>query len=210
MIDFLQPCTLFVTPARTHNTSGITGPWLFPVITAALSALRYAATIYIAMLVVIGEDTSPCSSAQQYFSVLVMLFGACFTALMFGGVALLVKDFDSQKSNFYEHMDTVNSRVELMGLPDVLRKRVKAYYAFLWKRLKTSRLPAPVMMDGFSQGAAEPCGDFVDELPLQLRADVRLYLHKDMVLRVPLFKGCSEVRHSLPVACVPSKPLNIS
>lgn len=157
---------------------------------------RYAATIYVAMLVVIGEDTAPLTSKQKIFSVCIMLFGACFTALIFGGVAFLVKDFDSQKSTFYEHMDTINSKLELMGLSDDLRKRIKAYYVFLWKRLKTPRLP-PSLVSTSTHTCQVDNGwyiDFVDELPMQLRADVRLYLHKDMVQRVPLFRGCSEVR----------------
>jgi hypothetical protein len=37
-------------------------------------------------------------------------------------------------------MDTINSKLVMMGLSEVLRKRVKSYYAFLWKRMKVRPL----------------------------------------------------------------------
>jgi hypothetical protein len=41
-----------------------------------------------------------------------------------------------QTSIYYEHMDALNAKMEVMGLPKPLRRRVAAYYAFVWKRLR--------------------------------------------------------------------------
>eukprot|EP01052_Picozoa_sp_SAG31_P017948 SAG31_NODE_1251_length_9110_cov_5.844412_6_plen_88_part_00 len=54
---------------------------------------------------------------------------------------------------YYEKMDEINLKMELMGLSDEARQRVKSYYMYIWKRLKS-----------FS-------GDknFLDDLPFKLR-----------------------------------------
>lgn len=63
-----------------------------------------------------------------------MIAGACFYATVVGSVAVLVKNADVQTSIYYEHMDALNSKMEVMGLPKLLRTRVVAYYAFVWKQ----------------------------------------------------------------------------
>ena len=89
-----------------------------------------------------------------------MILGACFYATVVGSVAMLVKNADVQTSIYHEHMDALNSKMELMGLSQDLRQRVVSYYAFVWKRLRT-----------FSTERGEfqlNVENFLQELPLPL------------------------------------------
>jgi hypothetical protein len=73
--------------------------------------------------------------------------------------------------------------------------RIVAYHAFLWKRLRIHGGGA-ASNDGFGGGGGGRGGQgghssFLNGLPLELRAEVALFLHAPMVTRVPLFRGCS-------------------
>ena len=64
----------------------------------------------------IGEDTGPSTNVERYYTSVVLLVGACFYATIFGSVALLVKNFDAQKSMYYEKMDEINLKVTVEGM----------------------------------------------------------------------------------------------
>jgi len=135
---------------------------------------RYANSLYISLLMIIGEDTDPMYTAEKYFTTVVMLAGALFYATIFGSAAVLLKGLDSQKVEYYETMDSINNRMRIMGLDDALGSRVKAFYMYIWKRLKS-----------FSYDDT-----FLDDLPFALRADIAMQLHKETVEKVPFFQGC--------------------
>ena len=138
---------------------------------------KYAISVYITLLMLIGEDTSPENTNQRIFTSIVLLLGACFYATIFGSVALLVKNFDAQKAMYNEKLDEVNTKMALMGLDEPTRARVQSYYAYIWKRLKSFN---------------KEDQSFLAELPFRLRADITMALHKDMVCRVPFFHKCDE------------------
>ena len=81
-------------------------------------------------------------------------------------------------------MDQIKTRMTLMGLSDNLRGRVRAYYAFIWKRLRKLSVRE-------NDKQESPNDDyFLAELPKKLAGDIKLFIHKNMVDRVPIFEGC--------------------
>jgi hypothetical protein len=132
----------------------------------------------------IGEDTQPMGNGEKMFTMSVMIVGSCLYATIFGSVSLLMRQMDSQKSLYHERMDQINTRMALMGLSEDLRARVRAYYAFIWKRLRKLSIRDDDKHSGEDQ--------FLADLPTKLSGDIYLFLHKSMVDRVPIFKGCNE------------------
>lgn len=158
--------------------------WLNDDVVMSSTLERYIDALYVSLLIVVGEDSYPMTSWQRAFVVGAMIFGACFYATVVGSVAVLVKNTDVQTSIYYGHMDALNSKMEVMGLPKQLRQRIASYYAFVWKRLRK-----------FSTDHGEfhlSVDSFIQELPLVLREEISLFLHKSMVQKVPLFRGCAE------------------
>ena len=213
-------CVMYLLFARRGGTGGPgmlphgldenatipgSGGWLNDDEVAYSVSERYADAIYISLLIVVGEDSYPRTSAQRSFVVVAMILGACFYATVVGSVAMLVKNADVQTSIYHEHMDALNSKMELMGLSQDLRQRVVSYYSFVWKRLRT-----------FSTERGEfqlNVENFLQELPLPLREEISLFLHKHMVERVPIFNGCAEaficdiVVHLRPQVNMPNETL---
>eukprot|EP01043_Picozoa_sp_COSAG02_P056963 COSAG02_NODE_6839_length_3333_cov_23.587199_2_plen_602_part_01 len=171
-------------PPPVLSQEGRDERWLNDDVVMSSTSERYIDALYISLLIVVGEDSYPTTSWQRAFVVSAMIFGACFYATVVGSVAVLVKNTDVQTSIYYEHMDALNSKMEVMGLPKNLRRRVASYYAFVWKRLRK-----------FSTDHGEfqlNVDSFIQELPLVLREEISLFLHKSMVQKVPLFRGCAE------------------
>ena len=158
--------------------------WLNDDVVTSSTSERYIDALYVSLLIVVGEDSYPRTSWERAFVVGAMIFGACFYATVVGSVAVLVKNTDVQTKIYCEHMDALNSKMEVMGLPKPLRRRVASYYSFVWKRLRkfsTDHGQFQLNVDSFIQ-----------ELPLLLREEISLFLHKSMVEKVPLFHGCAE------------------
>ena len=62
---------------------------------------------------------------------IVLIIGAGLYATVFGQISLLIKNLNAQTTPFYEKMDYINTRMELMGLEKPLRKRVSGYYKLM-------------------------------------------------------------------------------
>jgi hypothetical protein len=109
----------------------------------------------------------------------VLIIGAGLYATVFGQISLLIKNLNAQTTPFYEKMDYINTRMELMGLEKPLRKRVSEYYKFMWKRLKT--------INKFGEGTS-----FLDSLPYNLRANIAMERHRHVVRKVHFFQDADE------------------
>jgi voltage-gated potassium channel len=72
-------------------------------------------------------------------------------------------------------MERLNAFMEYRDLPLGLQDRVRGYYGYRWEK----RL-------GFDES------EILGELPPSLFADVSLYLKKDVIEKVPFFKGAGE------------------
>ena len=65
-----------------------------------------------------------------------------------------------------------------MEASPTVQARVIKYYEYMWRRQKS--------------GTANE-GSFIQELPLALKADLQLHLHRQLVEKVHFFKDCDKV-----------------
>lgn len=81
--------------------------------------------------------------------------------------------FTPQERRFEEKMAAVNDTMRSLRLPQEMSRRVRNYFTFVHRR---------------SGGRRQE--DLLYELNKSLHADISIYLHRDMLLKVPLFQGC--------------------
>jgi voltage-gated potassium channel len=115
------------------------------------------------------------SNGQIIYAMMVMLFGVAMYGYVIGNVASILGKRDPAKTQFFKNIDTLKAFVRFRDIPFELQKRIRDYYAYIWKQ----RL-------GYDES------EFMRELPEGLKNEVTSFLKKDILEKIPLFKGISD------------------
>ncbi|KAK2820446.1 hypothetical protein Q5P01_023405 [Channa striata] len=124
------------------------------------------------------------TDAEKIFSICTMLIGALMHGLVFGNVTAIIQRMYSRRSLYHTRMKDLKEFTRVHCLPQQLKQRMLEYYQTTWS-----------VNNGID--ANELLHDFPDEL----RADIAMHLHKD-ILQLPVFNGASR-------GCLRSLSLNI-
>ncbi len=117
-------------------------------------------------------DITPQTGFEMIFAIAVMALGVGMFGYIIGNVAHIIANLHPSRIRYVETIEKINAFMEYRGLPDALQRRIREYHSYRWEK----RL-------GFEESAV------VNELPPSLRAEVSLFLKKDVIEKVPLFKG---------------------
>jgi len=135
---------------------------------------RYLAALYwtVTTLTTVGYgDVTPAGSAQVAYAMAVMVLGVGMYGYVIGNVANLLGNADERRAKHLERLERTTLLLRERGVSAQLRRRVREYFEYLWEsgRGRDERL--------------------LDDLPAGLRVDLSLELHREMLDRVPLFRG---------------------
>jgi voltage-gated potassium channel len=120
-------------------------------------------------------DVIPPTVQHKIYAMLVMLFGVGVYGFVIGNIANILLKRDPARTQFLNNLERLRSFVNFREIPSVLQKRIRSYYEYIWKQ---------------KIGANE--SEFVDSLPDGLKTEVELFLKRDVIERIPLFKGISD------------------
>ena len=121
-------------------------------------------------------DISPSfdSPTQTIYAIVIMILGAGMYGYIIGNIATLLANIDVAKANFTEKMERLNAFMKYREVPIELKSKILDYYDYVWE----SRL-------GYDES------DVLDNLPISLRREVSLHINRDIIEKVPLFRGAS-------------------
>eukprot|EP00948_MAST-09A_sp_MAST-9A-sp1_P003397 g3397.t1 len=105
-----------------------------------------------------------------------MLMGLLFMTLLFANVALLVADRDCTYSMFRRKVANIQAQMAHHQMPYELRDRVEKYYNYLWMNQKVYHNSALYHNQ---------------DLSLNLRKKMALYMHGRLLRKVPIFADCT-------------------
>jgi voltage-gated potassium channel len=120
-------------------------------------------------------DITPQTDVETIYAIIVMAIGVGMFGYVIGNIAHILANLHPSRTRYVETMERLNAFMEYRDLPSSLQDRVRGYYGYRWEK----RL-------GFDESA------IVADLPPSLLADVSLYLKKDVIEKVPFFKGAGE------------------
>ena len=120
-------------------------------------------------------DVDVNSNGQIVYAMVIMLFGVAMYGYVIGNVANILAKRDPAKVQFFKNIDALKAFVRFRDIPFELQKRIRDYYAYIWKQ----RL-------GYDES------EFMRELPEGLKNEVTSFLKKDILEKIPLFKGISD------------------
>eukprot|EP00966_Prymnesium_polylepis_P222019 5136787-Prymnesium_polylepis.1 len=135
---------------------------------------QYSSSLYwtLMTLTTVGYgDVSMRRPWERMYASICMIGGAVMFAYTVSNVAQLVRELDAGATAIREKMDAIQQYMSYRRLPLDLQSRIRKYYTFYWSRQSI-----------FDETA------ILFQLPSHLRREVTLFLHKDMISKVPVFR----------------------
>eukprot|EP01112_Ceratiomyxa_fruticulosa_P002825 TRINITY_DN1306_c0_g2_i2.p1 TRINITY_DN1306_c0_g2~~TRINITY_DN1306_c0_g2_i2.p1 ORF type:complete len:753 (-),score=156.48 TRINITY_DN1306_c0_g2_i2:133-2391(-) len=113
----------------------------------------------------------PHTSIEAVYTYFSIFIGASVVAFLIAEFGIMVGNLNARENAFHAKMKLVELFIRNKNLPPEMGERMIQYYEYIWAR----------------QGIDD--GTVLADLPGPLRSEVNLYLNKDIIEKVPLFKG---------------------
>ena len=142
---------------------------------------RYLRALYwcITTISTIGYgDITPDHSnhLQLVYTMVIQLFGVGVYGFVIGNISTLVANLDAAKAEYKRKTGEVLEYMRRHAIPAPLQFKVRDYFAYLWETRG-------------NVGKVE----FLEELPRQLGVDLALFVNRDVIAKVPLFREADEL-----------------
>eukprot|EP00924_Labyrinthula_sp_SR-Ha-C_P006020 snap_masked-scaffold_14-processed-gene-11.42-mRNA-1 protein AED:1.00 eAED:1.00 QI:0/0/0/0/1/1/3/0/1867 len=164
--------------ALVYSTSdAVTNATLVNIIGARASYVRSLYWATITMVTVGLGDIVPAATviSENLFAIITMYLGMISTCLFIGNLTNLVANLDANEYEFQQKMDTLDKYMKYRKLSGKLRKRIRAYYLYVWSSMKG------VDEVGFQSG-----------LPGQLKLQLAGLRSRDLVLQISFFRSMKD------------------
>jgi voltage-gated potassium channel len=161
------------------------------------NSMRYLQAFYwtVTTLATIGYgDITPNreNPIQLIFTIFTELIGVGTYGFIIGNISTLIANIDVAKTQYREKMEKINTFLKYRNIPGPLQKRISDYYDYLWESRR-----------GYDESMV------LEDLPTSLKTQVSLFLNKDIIEKVPIFKGASTafikeiIMNMIPVVYTP-------
>ena len=147
----------------------------FPEMFNGSIAEQYSLSMYWSMATIstLGYgDVRPRTYAEQIYTSIVIILGASLYAAVIGLVSYMVRGLFESELQRENHAKAMRTFGRHYHLPPQLQDRIHKYFEFLWDRKKRFTTKS-----------------LVDDLPLELRADVADAIHKRLMESKCFFLG---------------------
>uniref|UniRef100_A0A8C6V9S5 Voltage-gated inwardly rectifying potassium channel KCNH3 n=1 Tax=Naja naja TaxID=35670 RepID=A0A8C6V9S5_NAJNA len=158
----------------------------------------YITSLYFALssLTSVGfGNVSANTDSEKIFSICTMLVGALMHAVVFGNVTAIIQRMYARRFLYHSRTRDLRDYIRIHRIPPPLKQRMLEYFQATW-----------------SASNGIDTRELLHSLPDELRADIALHLHKEL-LQLPLFEGASRgCRRSLSLSvrtsfCTPGEYL---
>lgn len=117
-------------------------------------------------------DITPHGNLEKIYTMIVMILGVGVYGYVIGNVANIISSLDVGKTRHRERVEKINAFMIDHKFPAGLQHRVKNYFSYLWESRR-----------GYDQASV-----FAD-LPESFKVEFALQINKDIIAKVPLFRG---------------------
>lgn len=110
------------------------------------------------------------------YTIVVQIFGVGMYGYIIGNVSGLIANLDVARADFIKKIESVKVYLDNKKIPKDLQEKILSYYRYLWDKKKNVSDENPL-----------------SDLPTSLSLEIMLYLNRDMLMKVDLFKNSQEL-----------------
>ena len=136
--------------------------------------LKYCLCLYFTFVTMIGEKTSPQTERQVVTTLVMLICGLVTYVSIVGNLVSLINQIDSSSSAYNQKRDQLAMYMNSRNFPPKLRHRINRYFHYLHEKNK-----------GIDDAT------MIEDLPPYLRKEVALFLNRNIIVKVPMFRGLS-------------------
>jgi CRP-like cAMP-binding protein len=136
-------------------------------------SMKYFNAVYHSTLLLAGNDIGPRGDFQLFFCVATLLICAIINANIFGNLAVLVSALNRKATKFQDKLDTVNTAMKNMKLPEDTQKNVQNY----------------IMSTQSTLDHQQEMDAFLKMISPSLRLEVTKHIFSMIVIKNPLFEN---------------------
>ncbi len=112
---------------------------------------------------------------ELIYTICLQITGAGMYGYVIGSVSSLLANLDVARANFRRHMEEVNIFMRSKRLPAELQAKVRNYFDYVWESRQSTGMD-----------------NTLDRMPARLALDIRLFLTRDILQKVPFFRQADE------------------
>lgn len=116
------------------------------------------------------------SNNQIAYTILIQLFGVGMFSYIIANVSSLMSNLDVAKTAYRRRLDEINAFLYAQKIPSELQERVRDYYSYLWEQ---------------QRGVSSI--QLLNDFPRSISQEILLFLNKEVLDRVELFRGANEL-----------------
>jgi hypothetical protein len=116
------------------------------------------------------------SNAQIIYTIIVQIFGVGMYSYMIANVSSLVANLDVARSSYQRRLEEVNAYLRAQRIPAEMQERVRDYYSYLWAKQRGVNV-----------------SNVLDDIPRGLSQEILMFLNREVLNRVDIFKGAEEI-----------------
>jgi voltage-gated potassium channel len=116
------------------------------------------------------------SDAQVLYTIIVEILGVGMFSYIIANVSSLISNLDIARSSYRRRLDEVNAYLRSQRIPMELQERVRDYYSYLWEQQRG--ISASTVLEGIPRGLSQ---------------EILMFLNREVVNRVDLFRGAGEL-----------------
>jgi voltage-gated potassium channel len=120
-------------------------------------------------------DITPKTDIETLYAIMVEFFGIVFYGFVIGNITSVLANIDPARRAHMANMDRLTAFVSYHRVPRRLRNNLVAYFQHIWKHRM-----------GYEES------ELLDQLPHSLKLDVSLFLKREILEKVPLFRNTSD------------------
>ena len=120
-------------------------------------------------------DITPANNAQVVYAIMVMIFGVGMYGYVIANISTIIGNLQPARTRYLANMEKLGAFMRSRELPPAMQRRIRDYYGYVWEH----RL-------GYDETS------IVQGLPPGLLIEVSLYLKRDIIQKVPFFKGAGD------------------